>query len=124
MLGQALARAVNNDAARKAFVDDPRAYLIEAGVDENALKGLDLSVAEDTDTKLHFVIPAKIDQNKAAAGDEDYLVDLGKSITLSCGTMIERKVVPLANRLPSQNGIGDVGGSEKDSRRLATGTQG
>lgn len=94
-LGEALARAVDDDSARTAFVSDPKSYLVEAGVDPKALEGLDLDVVEDTDTKLHFVIPAKIDSGRIAAGDTDYIADMAKSVALVCVYMVERRVVPL-----------------------------
>lgn len=94
-LGEALARAVDDNTARAAFVADPRSYLVAAGVDPKALEGFELDVVEDTETKLHFVIPAKIKSERVAIMDQDYLHDMGKSVALSCAYMIERRVVPL-----------------------------
>lgn len=94
-LGENLARAVDDDTVRTAFKADPRTYLVDAGVDPKALAGLDLVVVEDTDTTLHFVIPAKIDSERVAKGDAEYLVDMGKSVALTCTYMIERRVLPL-----------------------------
>lgn len=112
-LGEALARAVDDDTARAAFVADPRSYLVAAGIDTKALDGFELDVVEDTDTKLHFVIPAKIDSARVAAGDPDYLSDLAKSVALTCVYMAEPKVVPLKRPAESER---------NDS--IATGTEG
>lgn len=112
-LGQALARAVDDDTARAAFSANPRTYLVDAGVNPKALDGLDLSVVEDTDTKLHFVVPAKIDSGRVANGDTDYLLDIGKSVVLSCIITPELRVVPLIRPF---EGAGD--------KPSATGTDG
>jgi len=102
-LGEALARAVDDDKARAAFVANPRSYLVDAGVDPKALEGLELDVVEDTDIKLHFVIPAKIDSARVANRDQDYLEEMGRSVALSCAHMIERRVVPLIR--PVETGL-------------------
>ena len=92
-LGLALMHAVENDLARASFVNDPRAYLVEAGVKESALEGLELCVHEDTENRLNFVIPAKIDLVRAHR-DADYIADLGSSVTLTCGQRVEKQVIP------------------------------
>lgn len=102
-LGEALADAVDNDAKREAFKKDPRAYLIAAGVDPSALEGLELSVLEDTSETLNFVLPAKIDSARAKT-DPAYLVELGKSITLSCAHMTEKRVIDFNERKATLNG--------------------
>ena len=94
-LGKALMHAVENDLARASFVKDPKSYLVEAGVDESALEGLELCVHEDTDNRLNFVIPARIDVVRAHS-DSDYLAELGRSVTLTCGQRIEKPVLPFA----------------------------
>lgn len=91
-LGKALARAVEDETARQSFVADPKAYLVEAGVDETALAGMELVVSEDTDSKLHFVVPAMVDQTRVSS-DPAYVEELGKSVTLGCAYMIERRIV-------------------------------
>ena len=83
-IGRALARAVSDPDAKAEMLSDPRAYLIAAGIDENALKGYDLKVVEDTPSLLHFIIPAEIDQARVDAGDEAYLTELGEFIALAC----------------------------------------
>lgn len=84
-LGTALARAVSDPAARQALESDPSAYLIAAGVDADAIKGLTFTVSSDTDTNLNLVIPSKINEGRVNSGDQQYLVELGKSVVLSCG---------------------------------------
>lgn len=110
-LGQALAHAVDDDKARAAFIADPRTYLVDAGVDPKALSGLDLSVVEDTDTKLHFVIPAKIDSERVARGDAVYLLDMGKSVALSCHYMVVRRVVPMTRPAEIEADVSKVTGT-------------
>jgi len=112
-LGNALARAVDDERARAAFVADPRSYLVAAGVDPKALEGFELDVVADTETKLHFVIPAKIDSARVADRDQDYLEEMGRSVALTCAHMIERRVVPLIRPI----------GTDVDSPE-ATGTDG
>lgn len=83
-IGRALAKAVTDEEARAAYIKDPKAYLIDAGVDPSALAGLDLSVVEDTTTHLNLVLPARIDEAKVAGNDSDYLAELGISVVLTC----------------------------------------
>lgn len=111
-LGEALARAVDDDTARAAFSADPRTYLVDAGINPKALEGFDLSVVEDTDTKLHFVIPAKIDSARVAKGDTEYLVDMGKSVALNCTYMIERRVVPMTRPAKTEANVCKATGTD------------
>jgi len=69
-------------------------------------------VVEDTDTKLHFVIPAKINSKRVAERDADYLVEMGKSIALTCGHMIERRVVPLTRPAETELQNSEATGTE------------
>lgn len=112
-LGKALARAVYEDAAREAFVNDPRSYLTAAGVDPKVLDGYDLSVVEDKVDKLHFVIPTELNKALVDADDQDYLRGIGFSVTLACTIMSDRRVVPLPKS-----------GVEESSSPAATGTDG
>jgi len=84
-IGKALARAVTDPEARNSYLSDPKAYLIAAGVDESAIKDLHFSVVEDSASNLNLVIPSAINRQKLDAGDEQYLIDLGRSVILSCG---------------------------------------
>lgn len=83
-LGKALAQAVTDPAARTALKNDPKSYLINAGVDPSAISNLNFAVSEDTSSTLNLVIPSAVDEGKVNAGDHDYLVALGKSVALSC----------------------------------------
>lgn len=83
-LGKALAKAVTDPAAKQALKDDPKSYLIAAGVDQGAIQGLNFNVAEDTSTTINLVIPSAIDEGKVNGNDTDYLVGLGTSVTLVC----------------------------------------
>lgn len=83
-IGRALARAVNDPAARQELEQDPKKFLTDAGVDPAAIGNLQFTVVTDSDSNLHIVVPAKIDQSKVNADDDAYLTELGSSVVLSC----------------------------------------
>lgn len=83
-LGEALARAVNDPVARKELETNTNAYLINAGVDPDAIKGLTFTVVSDSGNNLNIVIPSAINQQKVDDGDQEYLAALGQSVVLSC----------------------------------------
>jgi len=83
-LGEALARAVNDPVARQELENNTSAYLISAGVDQDAIKGLTFTVVSDTGTNLNLVIPSAINQQKVDDGDGEYLTALGNSVVLTC----------------------------------------
>ena len=55
--GRVIAKAWREPAFKAKLIADPRATLTEAGV--NLPGGTTVKVVEDTDTLLHFVLPAK-----------------------------------------------------------------
>ncbi|MEM1049408.1 MAG: hypothetical protein AAGL24_24865 [Pseudomonadota bacterium] len=81
-LGRALANAVTDAAAREQLRDDPKQYLVNAGVDESAIKDLNFAVVRDTRSTLFLVVPAEIDEDRR--DDPDYLTELGKTVVLGC----------------------------------------
>lgn len=83
-LGKALAQAVVDPAVRAGLKNDPSGFLVNAGVDADAIKGLSFQIVEDTGTTLNIVVPAAIDQQKVDADDQQYLIEMGKSVTLNC----------------------------------------
>ena len=83
-IGRALARAVSDPQAKQALMNDPRGYLISAGIDAEVLDNMDLAVHSDTDSKLNFVVPNQVDERKVASNDEEYLTELAHSVILAC----------------------------------------
>lgn len=77
-IGAKLGQILQDDASRKAFVDNPSAALPEAG-----LKA-DLEVFADTADTVHLIVPASIDADKVAAGDEAYFEELGRQALGAC----------------------------------------
>lgn len=77
-IGAKLGHILQNELARKAFIDNPSAALPEAG-----LKA-DLDVYADTADTVHLIVPASIDVDKVAAGDEAYFEELGRQALGAC----------------------------------------
>lgn len=81
-LGRALANAVTEEASREALRENPKEYLVNAGVDETAINDFNFAVVQDTSSMLFLVVPAEIDKSRLE--DESYLTELGRTVVLGC----------------------------------------
>jgi len=73
-LGAKFAEIVNDAESRKAFVENP----------EVAGTSADLAVYADAADMVHLVVPSQVDAAKVAAGDEEYLEELGRQALGLC----------------------------------------
>jgi len=78
-IAEKFAAIVENEALRTRFVEDAASTLPEAGLPK------DLTVYADTADTVHLVIPASVDADRIAAGDETYFEELGRAALGICG---------------------------------------
>mgnify|MGYP000483558683 CR=1 FL=1 len=80
-IGAKLGAMIQDSTARAQLIENPAETLSAIGVKS------DMTIYADTADLVHLIIPAEIDADRVAAGDEAYFEELGK---LALGTCIYR----------------------------------
>lgn len=77
-IGAKLGAIIQDTAARAHLIENPSEALSEIGV------ASDLTVYADTADLVHLIIPADVDADRVAAGDQAYFEELGRLALGTC----------------------------------------
>ncbi|MBN9670405.1 hypothetical protein [Roseibium aggregatum] len=77
-IGSKLGAIIQDTSSRTELIENPSQVLAEIGVTG------DVTLLADTADMVHLVVPADVDVNRAAAGDEAYFEELGRAALGTC----------------------------------------
>lgn len=77
-IGAKLGAIIQDSTARDQLIANPTEVLSELGVDT------DVTLFADTADLVHLIVPANVDADRVAAGDEAYFEELGKAALGNC----------------------------------------
>ncbi|POF29286.1 hypothetical protein [Roseibium marinum] len=77
-IGAKLGAIIQDSGSRTQLIENPTEVLADVGV------SADIAIFADTADMVHLVVPAKVDADRIAAGDEAYFEELGKAALGNC----------------------------------------
>ncbi|MCV0428624.1 MAG: hypothetical protein K5905_24465 [Roseibium sp.] len=77
-IGAKLGAIIQDTTSREQLIENPTEVLSEIGVSS------DVTIYADTADLVHLIVPANVDADRVAAGDEAYFEELGKAALGNC----------------------------------------